>query len=466
MNASPEKKAADAIVDRNEGSREELRGQGERMLEVVLATYRYGQLAKWLGASFESAATWNEESLSRKFAALRYWNEGAHDTMRGEGEKMLELVLKTADPHLLGQRLAAVLEGAAAQADENLAKKLVEAGAKIRDVALYHAIRSGSVAVVDLLLENGVSAVGCDDSRPLKDFVDGWEGEDPLGFAAKCGNVKIARSLMRAGADAGQEDDQRRTPLLYAIERGDIAMVEAFLEDGVDLNHHVDDLEWSSLDEAAVSRARKSLEILRMLVDHGAEVNSVDFDGQTALHKAAEANRPRAVLLLVEAGAGIEKKGSMATSTPLHAAAGGLAPEAALALLQCGADIHAKSWRGKTALHLAAAKAAHKDAVHVVDLLLRWGADENVVCDSGRTAEEMVGTERVNPFHAVPENVERVRGLLARAPADRAWRRRALLVMCRAYPDRVRLGGDMASLTATIVGLVEDGVFRRILGYL
>ena len=31
-----------------------------------------------------------------------------------------------------------------------------------------------------------------------------------------------------------------------------------------------------------------------------------------------------------------------------------------------------------------------------------------------------------------------MRQLLANAPADRAWRRRGYLALCRAYPDRVR----------------------------
>lgn len=34
---------------------------------------------------------------------------------------------------------------------------------------------------------------------------------------------------------------------------------------------------------------------------------------------------------------------------------------------------------------------------------------------------------------SVPEDVERVRQLLANAPADRAWRRRGFLVLCRAH---------------------------------
>ncbi len=61
----------------------------------------------------------------------------------------------------------------------------------------------------------------------------------------------------------------------------------------------------------------------------------------------------------------------------------------------------------------------------------------------------------------VPEHEQRVRNLLARAPADRAWRRRGLMVLCRAHPDRLRLEGALAGLAAKRSCLVEAGVFRR-----
>lgn len=40
------------------------------------------------------------------------------------------------------------------------------------------------------------------------------------------------------------------------------------------------------------------------------------------------------------------------------------------------------------------------------------------------------------------EDVNRLRKLLARAPADRAWCRRGLLILCRAFPGKARLESD------------------------
>ncbi|CAM9177275.1 unnamed protein product [Ectocarpus sp. 12 AP-2014] len=68
----------------------------------------------------------------------------------------------------------------------------------------------------------------------------------------------------------------------------------------------------------------------------------------------------------------------------------------------------------------------------MVDLLLRRGADETAVSENGHTAADMVGL-KTEELDSLAEDVDRVRKLLARAPADRAWRRRGFLILCRAY---------------------------------
>ena len=431
-----------------------------------LRIIRAHQLEAWLAASLEGAAARKDESLSRKLAAARDRNEGALEVLRGAGERMLQHVLETIDPHQLGEWLAAPLEGAAAQGDEGLSKKLIQAGAEMRGVVLHHAIRGGNVAVVDMMLEKGV---------PLdnENMDDENAGELPLGTAAQCGNVEIAQALLRKGADINAEDLQHRPPLSYAMEKGHITMVEALLTAGADLTLCYGEGDFSLLHDAVVSAGdtrnhlnEEYLNIVRMLINHGVAINSESFEGHTALHMAAKYDRVGAVHVLVEAGADINAGTNRFVFNPLHAAADGVAPDSCLALLEYGADVNDQTDRGRTALHLAASKGAHKHAVEVVDILLRWGADETAVCKEGKTAPSMVGTRYVYRGHTVPENTERVRNLLARAPADRAWRRRGLMALCRAYPDRVRLGGDLAGLTATVLALVEDGVFRKIVGYL
>lgn len=96
-------------------------------------------------------------------------------------------------------------------------------------------------------------------------------------------------------------------------------------------------------------------------------------------------------------------------------------------------------------------------------------------------------------------DIERVHELLTNAPADRAWRRRGYLTMCRAHSSRLQLKeidppdasmtprsrrraklmaaethaetegrtrGSWVAAVAGVVTLEEEGVFRRIIGYL
>lgn len=73
----------------------------------------------------------------------------------------------------------------------------------------------------------------------------------------------------------------------------------------------------------------------------------------------------------------------------------------------------------------------------MVDLLLRWGADEMIVKKTGNTDLDVLGI-RVEEHNSLAGDAERVRELLASAPIDRAWRRRGYLVLCRSHPDGVK----------------------------
>ena len=147
----------------------------------------------------------------------------------------------------------------------------------------------------------------------------------------------------------------------------------------------------------------------------------------------------------------------------------------------------------------------------MVDLLLRSGADETITDEEGETPTDAIGQwfgedEDEDPL---VEEIERVRRLLANAPADRAWRRRGYLVLCRAHPDRVQLGQESSSenggvarrtrrraklakaegsrdsetaggataarkkscmqwagVVVNVLGIHEEGVFRTIVGFL
>lgn len=196
--------------------------------------------------------------------------------------------------------------------------------------------------------------------------------------------------------------------------------------------------------------------------------------------------------------------------TPLHVAAMRVqhASTAELrALVEGGTNVDAQTGAGRTALHIAC---RHSVSAEAVEILLRWGANETLPYEDGKTAMDVVvsthgsardvggSVVRCNDkeMEAHSEVQERIRQMLARAPADRAWRRRGWLVLRRSCPvTRAQLpdernesicpakdpgtkneasgGGtsdgidvDLAQVVGALVGLEAEVLFRLVVSFL
>ena len=109
---------------------------------------------------------------------------------------------------------------------------------------------------------------------------------------------------------------------------------------------------------------------VRTLLDHGADPNSPQGDGATALHHAAHRNDLEAARLLTEAGADVTAANELG-ATPLWLAARNGSAAMVSHLLEAGADANAPLTMGETPL-MTAARAGDLDTVR---LLLAHGAD-------------------------------------------------------------------------------------------
>ncbi len=117
------------------------------------------------------------------------------------------------------------------------------------------------------------------------------------------------------------------------------------------------------------------VEVVRSLLEDGANVNAARGDGLTALHLAAEAGHRAVAEALVAAGAAVDAGTRIGGYTPLQMAARGGHGGVALHLLEAGADPNARTTNsGVTALHLAAGATGGEPAVAA---LLDHGADPN-----------------------------------------------------------------------------------------
>ncbi|CAM9674730.1 unnamed protein product [Scytosiphon promiscuus] len=337
-----------------------------------------------------------------------------------------------------------------------VARALLDAGAKrsLRygeeqvsplDVAAHQ----GHVEVLRLMLEH---AGGTDVNAA------GATGYSPIHFAASAGKGEAVKLLLRHGADRHLLEGKGYSPVCFAAMNNHLAAMQVLLRGcGPEhLNRRYGSRDMSLLDLVA---GAGHVDILRAIVGFGGggvvDIHSSSPDGRTALHTAALGKKPDAIDVLVAAGARVHTR-DQNCATPLHHASGSVGREVAAALLRHGADPNALNSHHQTPLHLAACQVGAPGTSEVVDLLLRSGADETVADFEGDTAADLVEYYVVEQEDvlddepvAVDEDVGRVGALLASAPADRAWRRRGFLVMCRAFPDRVQLtrqdGGGVSS---------------------
>lgn len=372
--------------------------------------------------------------------------------------------------------------------------------------ALHYAATSNQVGAIDTLVEAGASV-----DAPNKNL---WT---PLLYASDRDRAEAAVALLKHGADINKLTNRGRTPLRLATDHGHLAVVRLLLAAGADVSHRSGEAQHSAMDAAA---RFGRVQALKALIDHGAEVNTASpVGGYVALHQAAYADHAVVIDLLAGAGADCDKQ-SYNGFAPLHTAALYGSSEATRALLKNGARPNARNKEGRTALHLAASKAGREGAADCVDSLLRGGADETAVDTRRKTAADFLGRRAMaageqRRVSLSEDNAEfdRVRKLLEDAPADRAWRRRGLLVVCRAQTQRmmgVRVrdhenppglivpktrhhsagsylekgaglaaglaaggangsrthGRSVEDVAAGIVGLEDGCVFRKIVGYL
>lgn len=94
------------------------------------------------------------------------------------------------------------------------------------------------------------------------------------------------------------------------------------------------------------------IDIVKLLLDLGADPNALDADGRNAVHHAAQSNELAAMRLLLKNGAAFRKKDPY-QYTPLHLAARKGHERVVKVLLDAGADINAKIDVGFTAVDLA-----------------------------------------------------------------------------------------------------------------
>jgi hypothetical protein len=115
--------------------------------------------------------------------------------------------------------------------------------------------------------------------------------------------------------------------------------------------------------------AKRNVDVMQLLLAHGADVTALDDAGSTPLHEASRGGRLTMMELLLDRNVDVNAQDNVGT-TPLHLASREGELEVARALLQHGASPDSRNVGDRTPLHIASLN-GHLD---VVQLLLQSGA--------------------------------------------------------------------------------------------
>lgn len=213
------------------------------------------------------------------------------------------------------------------------------------DPGLHHAAKNGDLPLVHRLLGHN-TADGCENpaedtaggsmpnpaaSSTLEADVDerGMWGNTPLLVATQYAHPEVALALIEGGANTCLENERRATALHFSCAEGFAHVSQALLNNGAEVDppvaavHHpgVNGGQTVPVTPLSAAAAGGHTELVRLLVEHGAEVNrrvapnsvggknrrgsftGTDVAGGSALTTAARQGHTETCLVLVDSGA-------------------------------------------------------------------------------------------------------------------------------------------------------------------
>lgn len=241
---------------------------------------------------------------------------------------------------------------------------------------LLYAKSKGDNRICELLARNGAKEI-FDEEEAKKignEICLCCSGEDP--------DINKIKELI----DMGGKDSVSVYALISASSNNNLELVKLLVENGVDINEQDEDertaLMWTSV--------HNSFDVAKFLIEKGADIEKKDSRGWSALMIASIFGRYDILKLLIENGANINVR-SKSEDTALIKAVLKKRIDIVKILVENGVDINAKVCGGETALM----KAVLCGCCEIAEYLIEKGADFNIKNDMGKNVIKLAPTSEI-----------------------------------------------------------------------
>ncbi len=216
---------------------------------------------------------------------------------QNDAENVQRLLSAGADPNEKGLDYLPLMM-AVLKRSKQIVEVLLTAGANVNatseigDTSLTMAVASGDTEIVDLLIERGADLT-----------VRDKYGSTVLHKAARESDGEMMKRLLATGVDPNLKDSEDNTPLIIAPGNLDVVtgksidIVRLLIEKGADVNAK------NKYGGTPLHAAIGSEQTVKLLLEHGADVNAKNNDAWTPLEVALLRGCPSTVQLLEKAGA-------------------------------------------------------------------------------------------------------------------------------------------------------------------